>query len=233
LHPFASAGADRGELLGEASPERKHEPEQADAFHKGPRSNDLRRGAISEARIGNRPKIEGGAVKSSQASDELGRAVGASDLRAVADRVEIEASRGEFVDALMTGDHDRFASLFTEEGAWRIPYIDVELIGREQIRAGIERMQGLWDYFVQTSHPGTIEFGGDTAAGRAYVSEFGHMREGRSEPNYAVYHDRYERTPDGWKFGERVYEIRYLDTTPRAGSAPRAAPASPGSEGGR
>ena len=40
--------------------------------------------------------------------------------------------------------------------------------------------------------------------------------------NYAVYHDRYRRTPDGWMFVERVYEIRYLDTTPLAGS-PHAA----------
>jgi ketosteroid isomerase-like protein len=162
-------------------------------------------------------------VKSIQASDELGRMADARDLRAVADRVEIEALRGEFVDALMTGDYDRFASLFTEGGAWRIPYIDVELVGREEIRAGIERMQGLWDYFVQTSHPGTIELDGDNAAGRAYVSEFGHMREGRSELNYAVYHDRYERTPDGWKFADRVYEVRYLDTSPLAGSAPPGA----------
>ncbi len=42
-------------------------------------------------------------------------------------------------------------------------------------------------------------------------------------------HDRYQRTPDGWKFTERVYEVRYLDTTPLAGSAPQAAgaPADP------
>jgi hypothetical protein len=45
----------------------------------------------------------------------------------------------------------------------------------------------------------------------------------------AIYHDRYQRTGDGWKFTERVYEVRYLDTTPLAGSAPRAAgaPADP------
>jgi hypothetical protein len=162
-------------------------------------------------------------VKFLQASDESGREAGARDLRAVADRVEIEALRGEFVDALMMGDYDRFASLFADEGVWRIPYIDVELVGRGEIRAGIERMQGLWEYFVQTSHPGTIELDGETAAGRAYVSEFGHMREGRSELSFAVYHDRYERTLDGWLFAERVYEVRYLDTTPLAGSAPRAA----------
>ena len=44
-----------------------------------------------------------------------------SDLQAIADRVEIEALRGEFTDALMMHDYGRFASLFTEDGAWRIP----------------------------------------------------------------------------------------------------------------
>jgi ketosteroid isomerase-like protein len=138
----------------------------------------------------------------------------------IADRFEIEALRGEFTDALMMHDYDRFASLFTPDGAWRIPYIDVELVSREEIRAGIERMQGLWDYFVQTTHPGTIQVDGDTAQGRAYILEFGRMRDGRSELNYSLYHDRYRRTADGWKFAERVYEVKYLDTTELAGSPP-------------
>src|SRR6266540_1962285 len=155
-----------------------------------------------------------------------------SDLRAIADRCEIEALRGEFTDALMMRDYDRFASLFTQNGAWRIPYINAELVSREEIRAGIERMQGLWDYFVQTVHPGTIQLEGDTAVGRVYISEYGRMRDGRSELNYAIYHDRYQRTPDGWKFAERTYEVRYLDTTPLSGSAPHAAgaPANPPTE---
>jgi hypothetical protein len=38
-----------------------------------------------------------------------------------------------------------------------MPHINVEFVGREQIRAGIERLQGLWDYFMQTVHPGTIQ----------------------------------------------------------------------------
>ena len=146
-----------------------------------------------------------------------------SDLRAIADRVEIEALRGEFTDAVMMGDYDRVASLFTQDGAVRIPDINAEAVSREEIRAGIERLQGLWDYFVQTTHPGTIQLDGDTASGRAYIAEHGRFRDGRSELNYAIYHDRYRRTGDGWKFTERVYEVRYLDTTPLAGSAPHAA----------
>jgi hypothetical protein len=93
-----------------------------------------------------------------------------SDFLAIADRFEIEALRGEFTDAGMMRDYDRFASLFTKDGAWRMPHIN-----------------------------------------------------GSSHLNYSVYHDRYQRTSDGWKFTERVYEVRYLDSTPLADSAPHAA----------
>jgi ketosteroid isomerase-like protein len=150
-----------------------------------------------------------------------------SNLQAIADRFEIEALRGEFTDAGMMRDYDRFASLFIHDGAWRMPHINEEFVGREEIRAGIGRLRGLWDYAVQTVHPGTIQLAGDTALGRAYIAELGRLRDGSSHLNYAVYHDRYQRTPDGWKFTERVYEVIYLDTTPLAGSAPHAAGGRP------
>jgi ketosteroid isomerase-like protein len=143
-----------------------------------------------------------------------------SDLRAIADRVEVEAMRGEFTDAAMMRDYDRMASLFTLDGALRMPNVPVELVGREQIRAWAERVPTLVDYFVQTTHPGSIQLDGDSATGRAYLQELIHLRDGRYELNYAIYHDRYQRTSDGWKFTERVYEIRYLDHSPLAGSAP-------------
>jgi ketosteroid isomerase-like protein len=143
-----------------------------------------------------------------------------SDFQAIADRVEIEALRGEFTDAAMMRDRARLASLFTPDGALRMPNVPVELVGREEILAGGERLQGQWDFFVQTTHPGTIQLDGDTATGRAYMQELIRLRDGSSHLNYAIYHDRYRRTGDGWKFTERVYEVRYLDTTPLAGSAP-------------
>ena len=152
-----------------------------------------------------------------------------SDFQAIADRVEIEALRGEFTDAVMMRDRARLASLFTPDGALRMPSIPAEMVGREQIRTGGERLQSQWDFFVQTTHPGTIQLDGDTATGRAYIQELARTRDGRQGLNYAIYHDRYQRTGDGWKFTERVYEIRYLDTSPLAGSAPPAAgaPADP------
>jgi ketosteroid isomerase-like protein len=150
-----------------------------------------------------------------------------SDLQPIADRVEIDALRGEFTDAVMMRDYDRLASLFTEDGVVRMPHINEEAVSREEIRAGVERLQNLWDYFVQTTHPGAIQLAGDTAVGRAYIAELGHLRDGRSQLNYSVYHDRYRRTPDGWRFAERVYEVRYLDTTPLAGGAPASGRSQP------
>jgi hypothetical protein len=115
------------------------------------------------------------------------------------------------------------------DGRWRIPHIPditVEFVSRAELRAGIERLQGLWDYFVQTVHPGVIRLDGDTATGRAYVAEFGRLRDGGSNMNYSSYHDRYQRTSDGWRFTERVYEVRCRDTTPLAGAAPHASTAN-------
>jgi hypothetical protein len=37
------------------------------------------------------------------------------------------------------------------------------------------------------------------------------LRNGSSPLNYAVDHDRYQRTPDAWKFAERVMEIKFVD----------------------
>ena len=143
-----------------------------------------------------------------------------SDFQAIADGVEIEALRGESTDAVMMRDYDRLALLFTHDGALRMPNIPAELAGREEIRGWGERVPILVDFLVQTTHPGTIRFDGDTASGRAYMQELGRGRDGRTGLNFAIYHDRYQRTGDGWKFTERVYEVRYLDTTPLAGSAP-------------
>ncbi|KAA9154669.1 nuclear transport factor 2 family protein [Amycolatopsis acidicola] len=134
-----------------------------------------------------------------------------------ADRFEIEALRGEFTDAGMMHDYDRFAALFTEDGHWQIAPGALEFTGRDDIRAAIERLQGSWEFFVQNTHPGVIRLDGDTATGRAYVAELGRFTDGSSHQNFALYHDRYRRTPDGWRFTERVYEVRYVDDTPLPG----------------
>jgi hypothetical protein len=140
------------------------------------------------------------------------------DLRLLADRLEITSLGAEFTDAIMQHDYDRFAGLFTPQGAWRMPHIDEEFTGRAAIRAAIERLQSLWQFFVQNAHPGFVRIDGDEAYGRVYIVELGRMRDRSEQLNYSLYHDRYERTSEGWRFAERRYEVRYLDTSPLPGS---------------
>ena len=68
-----------------------------------------------------------------------------SDFQAIADRVEIEALRGEFTDAVMMRDYDRVASLFTPGGVLRTPNIPAELAGREgDPRLGVSGYRLWW-----------------------------------------------------------------------------------------
>jgi hypothetical protein len=100
-----------------------------------------------------------------------------------------------------------------------MPHIDVEFVGRGDPRRD-RAAAGQLGLLRADRPPGAVHLDGDTATGRTYVQEFGRSRDGESYLNYALYHDRYRRTADGWKFAERRYEIRYLDTTPLTGSAP-------------
>ena len=140
-----------------------------------------------------------------------------TELQSLADQVWIEALRGQFTDAVMMNDHDRLADLFVPHGRIRIPDAGLEVVGRDQIRAMGAQRETNFEVFVQTSHPGVVEVRGDTAIGRVYMSELIKSRNGGSHLNYATYHDTYQRTSEGWRFVERRYEIRYLDTTPLAG----------------
>ncbi|GAA1893793.1 nuclear transport factor 2 family protein [Asanoa iriomotensis] len=145
-----------------------------------------------------------------------------TDFQAIADRVSIEALRAEYTDAGFMRDYDRFASLFTPDAVVRIPDAGVELVGRDAIRAGIERLQGFWEFFIQNTHQGALTVTGEEASGRAHMHELGRLRDGTSHVNYAIYHDRYRRTADGWRFTERSYEVRYTDASPLAGTPGQA-----------
>ena len=69
----------------------------------------------------------------SPAPDALPPIVDGATWQAVVDRVEIEALRGDFTDAVMMRDYDRVASLFTQDGAVRMPHIATEAVSREEI----------------------------------------------------------------------------------------------------
>jgi hypothetical protein len=71
-----------------------------------------------------------------------------SDLRTIADCLEIEALRGEFTNAEMMCDYDRFPSLFTKDGRAADPRRQRRVHQPRGDPRRIEQLQGLWDCFV-------------------------------------------------------------------------------------
>src|SRR5580704_13418963 len=107
----------------------------------------VRCGSAPECQAGASPDIPGGCAVGQVRAGDGRRAAGScgrdlhgatrrktmSDLQGIADRVQIEALRGEAADAAMMRDYDRVASLFTPDAVVRIPHIGAEAIGREEI----------------------------------------------------------------------------------------------------
>ncbi|HZE39157.1 MAG TPA: nuclear transport factor 2 family protein [Stackebrandtia sp.] len=141
-----------------------------------------------------------------------------TDYEALADRVAIEALRAEFTDAVMMRDYDRAATLFTPDGVLRMPNIPAVLEGPAAIVDWGRKVPAFVEFLIQNTTPGTVRLDGDTASGRAYIFELGRAVDGRGGLSHAIYHDRYRRTPDGWRFTERVFEVRYEDSSPLNGT---------------
>jgi len=73
----------------------------------------------------------------------------------------------------MSHGYDGFAALFADAATWAVPDIGVRFAGRPDIRSGVGHRLGLWEFFIQTVHPGNVTAGEvpDRATGRSYVSE--------------------------------------------------------------
>ncbi len=152
-----------------------------------------------------------------------------TDFQAIADRVEIEALRGEFTDAAMMRDRARLASLLPLAACCGCPAFPSSWPARRRSVPGASGCRTSGSFSCRTRTRARSSWTATRATGRAYMQELARTRDGRQGLNYAIYHDRYQRTGDGWRFTERVYEVRYLDTSPLAGSAPHpaGAPAGP------
>jgi hypothetical protein len=133
-----------------------------------------------------------------------------SDFQAIADRVEIEALRGEYTDAVMS-DYDRVALLFTPDGALRMPNVPVDLVGLEKIRAWGDRVPAFVDYLVQTTHPGA-----HPPARRQLAAELRHLprplpaHRGRLEVHRARLRDQIPRPQPAGGLGTRRRRKRPL-----------------------
>jgi len=141
-------------------------------------------------------------------------------LKAVEDRLEIQALAARFSDAVNERDVTAFAQLWaSNHPTWEIgPPLSSRAEGKDAIVAMLKGLYQIQRYFMQMTHSGVITTDGDRATARFVVRERG-KGDGTYYDNLAVYNDILVRESGGWRFLERHYQYRFLDQTPFAGDA--------------
>lgn len=141
-------------------------------------------------------------------------------LRAIEDRLEIQALAARFSDAVNERDVTTFAQLWaSDHPVWEIgPPLPSRAEGRDAIVAMLKGLYQIERYFMQMTHSGVITIDADKASARFVVRERG-KGDGTYYDNLAVYDDVLVKEPSGWRFLERHYRYRFLDQTPFAGDA--------------
>jgi len=144
----------------------------------------------------------------------------ADRLRAVEDELSIRNLVARFTDAVNERDTDAFRRLWTDDAVWEIgPPLPAKAEGIDAIANMFARLLEPKILFIQLTHSGVITFTGQNAA----TARFTERERGKGLQDYyenlAVYRDQFERGPHGWRFKQRYYEYRYLDTSAFPGAA--------------
>ena len=125
-----------------------------------------------------------------------------------ADELAIRNLVAEYSDAVNRRDAAAWADTWSTDAAWHI--LGMSPTGREAI---VELWQGLMSslpFVVQMPSDGTIRLDGDTGTGRFYLTEHARAADGSAMLTLGVYHDRFRRDPDRWRFAERRFHAMYM-----------------------
>lgn len=122
------------------------------------------------------------------------------------DETAIRALVHRYTMSIASRDADAWSATWADDGVWDLGGQRTE--GRDAVRSAWEAAM---ERFVEVGHVATfaeLAVTGDTASGRWVVEECTTDRDGKDFVFTADYHDRYVRTPHGWRFAERRLAFR-------------------------
>lgn len=105
------------------------------------------------------------------------------------------------------GNWDPVLALYTEDGVWEIPHLDLRFEGQAALREALALLSADLEFVLQMNAPALIAVDGDDATARSCIREAGKLK-GRAESveYFGIYQDTLVRTAAGWKFRKRVFE---------------------------
>lgn len=127
-----------------------------------------------------------------------------SDAERAADRIAITRLLHRYCAMLDRMDLEVVPELFTEDCV--VVYGPEERMQSRGAASLASSLRRLWRFARTSHHLSNVEIdfdGPDAARGRSYVLAWHQEPEGSSRTLYAQYHDRFVRTPAGWRIAER------------------------------
>lgn len=142
-----------------------------------------------------------------------GNAMVDDDARAMADRFLIRELIDAYSNMCTRKALSGLGDLFVEDCIWRTRGENMrEFRGRSAVVAAIGAVVEGYPLIFQMPHAPHIVVDGERATATTLMHEFGRLDATTTAFTYAVYHDVLVRTPQGWRFAERVFEAVHQET---------------------
>jgi ketosteroid isomerase-like protein len=131
------------------------------------------------------------------------------------DEAAIQQTISRYNAAASTRQWEETVATYLPDGVWEFARSGRQVHGRDAIRETLIELTSALEYVVQINAPAVITIDGDTATARSAIRESGKFA-GRDEgiEGFGFYVDQLVRTPDGWLFAKRRFELKWMHRVP-------------------
>jgi ketosteroid isomerase-like protein len=127
----------------------------------------------------------------------------------------VQQTISRYAEGASRADWDQVLSTYMPNGIWEISSFGAKFEGHAAILAALHQFSDPMDYIVQLNGPALMQIEGDTATARSVIRECGkYAARNEALEVLGFYADKLLRTPDGWKFTHRVFELRGMHSFP-------------------
>jgi ketosteroid isomerase-like protein len=124
------------------------------------------------------------------------------------DKIEIQETISRYHEGASTLDVSRIVATFLPDAIWEVPSLGIRSEGLDGIRKQMTDLVASIEYLVQINAPAIIDIEGDVASARSLIRECAKFQDGGVLMDVVgQFVDRLERTPEGWKFAQRTFNV--------------------------
>jgi ketosteroid isomerase-like protein len=130
------------------------------------------------------------------------------------DEIAIQQTLNRYTEGVGR-DWEQTVATFLPDGVWDIAILGKRFQGHAEIRQAMKDITASLDYILQINSPSVIVVNGDIATARNSFREYGKF-SGKDESLEILgyYADQLKRTPEGWRFIQRVCTLHAMHHVP-------------------